>query len=211
MNNKNLFKALTISVSAVMAFASAGVTNAVVLTFDDIPGGSIQNSYGAIGTYAGFNFASINGPDQYSPDRMDWIDTVNSSWYNFGAVSGDFTMLNNYGGSAVITEASGANFSFDGLWARIWVNDSELQRTGSIRGLKNGLEIWNSDVMLTDNWMAFNGHVDAIDELRLDFGKAFLVDDLALNQPSSVPVPSAAWLLGSGLLGLIGVARRKTA
>ncbi|HEY9198686.1 MAG TPA: VPLPA-CTERM sorting domain-containing protein [Gammaproteobacteria bacterium] len=28
--------------------------------------------------------------------------------------------------------------------------------------------------------------------------------------PSAVPVPAAAWLLGSGLLGLIGVARRKT-
>ncbi len=30
-------------------------------------------------------------------------------------------------------------------------------------------------------------------------------------QPSAVPVPAAAWLLGSGLLGLVGVARRKVA
>ena len=29
-------------------------------------------------------------------------------------------------------------------------------------------------------------------------------------QPAPVPVPAAAWLFGSGLLGLIGVARRKT-
>lgn len=29
--------------------------------------------------------------------------------------------------------------------------------------------------------------------------------------PTTVPVPTAAWLLGSGLLGLIGVARRKVA
>lgn len=29
--------------------------------------------------------------------------------------------------------------------------------------------------------------------------------------PSAVPVPAAAWLLGSGLLGLVGVARRKAA
>lgn len=34
---------------------------------------------------------------------------------------------------------------------------------------------------------------------------SFLVRDV----PASVPVPAAAWLLGSGLLGLIGVARRK--
>lgn len=30
-----------------------------------------------------------------------------------------------------------------------------------------------------------------------------------LAAPAAVPVPAAAWLLGSGLIGLIGVARRK--
>jgi len=29
--------------------------------------------------------------------------------------------------------------------------------------------------------------------------------------PSSVPIPAALWLFGSGLLGLIGLARRKKA
>ena len=29
--------------------------------------------------------------------------------------------------------------------------------------------------------------------------------------PAAVPVPAAAWLLGSGLIGLVGVARRKSA
>ncbi|BBO68366.1 hypothetical protein DSCA_22960 [Desulfosarcina alkanivorans] len=34
--------------------------------------------------------------------------------------------------------------------------------------------------------------------------------DVVLNAPSAVPVPAAVWLLGSGLLGLIGI-RRKNA
>lgn len=37
-------------------------------------------------------------------------------------------------------------------------------------------------------------------------GGSFVLDDLSY---SPVPVPSAVWLLGSGLIGLIGVARRK--
>jgi hypothetical protein len=35
--------------------------------------------------------------------------------------------------------------------------------------------------------------------------------DSASFQMTPVPVPAAVWLLGSGLLGLVGVARRKTA
>ncbi len=34
---------------------------------------------------------------------------------------------------------------------------------------------------------------------------------LTYNAPSAVPVPAAVWLFGSGLIGLVGVARRKKA
>ncbi len=42
----------------------------------------------------------------------------------------------------------------------------------------------------------------------LDIGSG---NSLHVTSVSAVPVPAAAWLFGSGLLGLIGVARRKTA
>ena len=35
--------------------------------------------------------------------------------------------------------------------------------------------------------------------------------DTGLTQISSIPIPAAAWLFGSGLLGLIGISRRKKA
>jgi hypothetical protein len=42
--------------------------------------------------------------------------------------------------------------------------------------------------------------------------RAWLIDDLTVitaGSVPSVPVPAAAWLFGSGLVGLVGVARRK--
>ncbi len=37
------------------------------------------------------------------------------------------------------------------------------------------------------------------------------LDNIQFSQVSAVPVPAAAWLFGSGLLGLIGMARRRKA
>ena len=52
--------------------------------------------------------------------------------------------------------------------------------------------IYSGDLMVTDD----RGNVD------------FATFDITV---SAVPVPPAVWLFGSGLVGLIGVARRKTA
>ena len=52
----------------------------------------------------------------------------------------------------------------------------------------------------------------SIDTLRIDLGPAgpgpTHIDDIVLNT-SVVPVPAAVWLFASGLIGLIGVAKRK--
>lgn len=47
-----------------------GSANATILTFDDVPVGSTQNTYGDIPTYQGFNFSS----------GLDWIDLVDSPY-----------------------------------------------------------------------------------------------------------------------------------
>ncbi len=45
------------------------------------------------------------------------------------------------------------------------------------------------------------------ESLSPDYGNVTIV----IEGPSEVPVPAAVWLFGSGLLGLIGMARRRTA
>ena len=186
---------------AVLLILLATSSQAAILTFDDIAN-QTQNSYGAIGTYEGFNFGS-----SYSSNRLDWIDTVGSNW-NYGSVSGDYTLLNNYGGSGIISASNSSDFTFDGLWAKTWANS--YARTGYIRGFNNGALVWSSEVTLSSQFTYFSGLNGMIDELRLDFGNYFLVDNLALNETShSVSEPTTIALFGLGLLGLAGIRRLK--
>jgi hypothetical protein len=65
------------------------------------------------------------------------------------------------------------------------------------------------DMMVNALRLSFNNF--AMDTALLNgeiiFGHA---DASLVTQPSVVPVPAAAWLFGSGLLGLVGVARRRS-
>lgn len=67
-------------------------------------------------------------------------------------------------------------------------------------------------------WGALGNCLASVNSVAFDFSNAFLTTSaLAATGtsttllPTVVPIPAAAWLFGSGLIGLIGVARRKKA
>lgn len=171
-----------------------GSANAATLTFDDVPGGSVQNSVGNMPTYQGYNFSST----------LDWLDLSGSSW-NYGAHSGEFGILNNNGGVGTITKADGSDFLFGGLWAKRWANNN-ANRTGTLQGYINGSLVWSVATTINATFQLFGAQASVIDELRLGFGGNYLVDDIELN---NVPVPAAAWLFGSAMIGLVGLGKRK--
>lgn len=77
---------------------------------------------------------------------------------------------------------------------------------GGNQGL-SGTTIWNAS--------SVDGNGDGIMGIPMNPGGPFQGFSANFNlqgiTPSAVPLPAAVWLLGSGLLGLVGVARRKKA
>lgn len=173
----------------------------VTLTFDDIPGGSIQSQFGGMPTYKGFNFSST----------LDWIDLEGTNW-PYGAHSGDFGMLNRVGGIGIVTDSGGADFTFEGLWAKKWGTSKDSGGVdslfGSFSGYNNGVPIWSVDTSLNGSYEFYGPQVGAIDELRLNLGSFFLVDDISLNA-STGNVPEPTSLMIWGLLGAVCLKRRR--
>ncbi|TAN73540.1 MAG: PEP-CTERM sorting domain-containing protein [Gallionella sp.] len=194
---KNLLSSLACGLF-LLGFAVSG--NAVVINFDDHPDAA-QGSYGAIGSnYHGFDFGATNGFN-----RMDWVDTVASSW-PFGAHSGDFTMLNNYGGDALITQSGGGAFTFTGLWIEGWGN---YVQNGYLEGFLGSVSQYSTSFIAGSTFGYVAGSSILIDQLRIHTDQNFLVDDLELNGHSqSVPEPGTLLLLGFGLAGLSAFRKR---
>lgn len=87
---------------------------------------------------------------------------------------------------------------------------------GQVAGLINFAYGVTTNIRVIDVWnVNANGSLTAVGVPGMEngpfpgFNAAFNLS--APGLVSAVPVPAAAWLLGSGLLGLVGVARRKVA
>ena len=70
------------------------------------------------------------------------------------------------------------------------------------------------------SWLAIGTSYDVYAEAEVDKYQAWFWQDdsaetgeihVSVEPPSAVPIPAAAWLFGSAILGLLGVARRKKA
>lgn len=133
-------------------------------------------------------------------------NAITAPWCFFGATGSDFLTVAATGGT------SGVNLSG---WTVTWNGIPAINMGGGAwgTGFTNGVGnlVWNG-VYGSTYTLDYHATVPTGDPSG--FGGVQYALHLegtvsAASQPPAVPVPAAAWLLGSGLVGLVGVARRK--
>ena len=189
--------------SYLSALGAAAITT---YDFDALTAGSLIASGDTLNG-ATFSY-SLSGPGTPSILVDNSFDTTSPSNY-----------LGTDDGSGAFGSGDGFTITFDqtmrsvGLYvisdALILANDFTIT-TNSGQSVNNSAAV---DVMLSDGDAYYIGLIEddfslGFDSITLssqDFGFLFNVDDITV---SAVPLPAAAWLFGSGLLGLLGISCR---
>jgi len=184
------------------------VSGATVLTFDDLTPttiSTIPNGYG------GFNWSTmgyLHGAN-YGPN----------SGYDNGTVSGDYVAFNSGAGTGSITRST--TFDFNGAYfAGAWRDGLNLRVAGFL-----GASFVDAKSFVVDHdgptWVDFN--FSGIDRVTLSSsggtsvsglngaGAHFAMDNFTFNEKrqNAVPEPATMSLLGFGVLGLLGLRKRK--
>ena len=166
---------------------------------------SIKRPIGIFDSGVGGLSIALSINDELPAEDLLYIGDANSASINAQSLSF------NTGSTEVITIArnDGIDFVFSGLFINNTAGDLI-----SVGGYNNGGQV---GLTQTVNYAAASSLsfddiiVDEVQISSADFFQtnidSFIVDTVVA--PSAVPVPAAVWLFGSGLLGLIGMARRQ--
>lgn len=216
-----------------LVFASLTLTataaSANLLTNGDIETGSFSPITGNGVNSAASNFQQWSGNDSSVTTEL-LTNAELQSLYGTSSVTGN---------NALLVTTTGANdglFSYNfshAAWNNTasdmtlsaWVYVIQGDVLAGLGSNRTGFNITTTNI--TGQWEFLStsntGSPNINEELIVyanSGASTFLIDGLWLNtgltsenpaQPSVVPVPAAIWLFGSGLLGLLGVAKRKRA
>ncbi len=177
------------------SFTQSGIT----LNVSASSGGTLDNI--TSGQYAGLWIAQdVSDSGTYT---FTFSEAISAIEIQFDALSGDPTDppsetisgFSTSAGAPVIAYTNIAGTSFDG--------NSILSTTGPFdSNFGDGRGFFNASLSSSFTSFSFD-HAQGLSQ------NGFVIERISVTTLSTIPIPAAAWLFGSGLLGLIGVARRK--
>ena len=198
ISNKRLYANLALAVS--MVFGYIGTSGAgTCSTSDVIIGGNIATSCGV---------GSTNNDN--TPDPGDGTWSVND---DFAGGRNDWAIYEREEGVAGgLPNFHDGNTSAINLVSSI-ISDDQTSGTMTLNVFDPTLITLKDGAGTFYNWYYFSPiaegtNVSGLWDASVIFGGSAVSNVTAY---SVVPVPAAVWLFGSGLLGLVGVARRKSA
>ena len=162
---------------------------------DPILGFGLGASTGSLGSTFGFTFnlpIALSGP----------INADSSVSYTLSSLSNDGAQITANGNVVTASEVDTSNGGLGFLNKGVDVGDTF--------GFLGGPQTQNSSVFTASNSFTGNLAYDLM-EVKVDFALSAnsAVAISGFVQQVVVPVPAAVWLFGSGLLALVGIARRK--
>ncbi|NOX08045.1 MAG: DUF1566 domain-containing protein [Gammaproteobacteria bacterium] len=169
----------------------ADANAAVNSTYDTYtPGSGLMTWFNATDWVASLDVAGVTGwrlPVTVQPDASCSVQNSTFGDYGQGCIGGELgNIFYN-----VLGDTAGS-----------------LSNVGPFSNIQSGSPYWSTESVSIPSYAWYfsmdNGSQDATGKYAKYSGWAVQSGDV-----SAVPVPAAVWLFGSGLLGLMGVARRK--
>ena len=199
-------KYLKFVISALLLAMSISAS-ATTLDFNAVSESYYMSSY----SEAGYNFTPTDDMGSLSSSVPGTYWTGNGTgrlltWTNSTSETSGFTLSNTSGSFFSLNSFDFGNGYVSGLNPV-----TSLTLTGVFGGGATITEIFSnttsawSYISLSSLWQ----NLESVSFLAHGAGNRAVWDNIVLNEVSTVPVPAAAWLFGSALLGFFGFSRRK--